>query len=335
MLIKDEKTVSSLSKQEGVEIWPIAKALAEFKEIDKYFGRLIRAKKDAYVAKVYDQRQSGYFIRIVAGVKAKLPTQACLYIKKSNFEQRVHNIIIAEENSELEIISGCLTGQSAQQAIHLGISEIFVKKEAKLTLTMVHKWNKTTKVRPRTAIKVEDGGLFVSNYVCLDSVKDLQMKPVCYLEGDKSRANFNSLVYAPPQSQIDLGVVVYLRGKNSRAKIASKIVCNQAKVINRGRLVGQGEKSKAHLECGGLIVSKRGMIRAIPEIEGQLANSDLSHEASIGQLSAEAIEYLMARGLSRDKAVSLLISGFLSLPKFKLPKEVEKEIGKIDFRKAT
>ena len=275
--------------------------------------------------------QSGYFIRIKRGIKSSLPIQTCLYIDKDKFEQKVHNIIIAEENSELNIISGCLTEESVKQAIHIGVSEIFVKRGAKLTFTMIHNWNVTITVRPRTVIKVEAGGYFVSNYVCLHPVKDLQMYPVCFLAGENAKASFNSLIYAHPKNKIDVGTRVFLKGKKSRAEVVSKIVCRQAKVINRGHLIGQGEKVKAHLDCGGLIISKKGVIHAIPEIETRLADVDLTHEAFIGKLSYEAVEYLMTRGLSQEKAISMLVTGFLDLSKFNLPKSVEEEISKINF----
>ena len=61
-------------------------------------------------------------------LKSRFPLQSCLMITQKNLEQRVHNIIIAEEDSKAHIITSCVQHSSVPNASHLGISEIYVKK---------------------------------------------------------------------------------------------------------------------------------------------------------------------------------------------------------------
>jgi Fe-S cluster assembly scaffold protein SufB len=37
----------------------------------------------------------------------------------------------------------------------------------------------------------------------------------------------------------------------------------------------------------------------------------LTHEAAIGKISEEELNYLRSRGLSKDEAVNLIVTGFL------------------------
>lgn len=83
-----------------------------------------------------------------ARAKAIHPIQACLYMDQDNIQQNVHNIIIAEEGAELHIISGCATSPHLKKGLHVGISEFFVKKNAKLSFTMIHNWSEGVAVRP-------------------------------------------------------------------------------------------------------------------------------------------------------------------------------------------
>ena len=53
----------------------------------------------------------------------------------------------------------------------MGISEFFVKKNAKLSFTMIHNWAEDMVVRPRSVAQVEEGGLFLNNYICMKPVK--------------------------------------------------------------------------------------------------------------------------------------------------------------------
>jgi len=77
-------------------------------------------------------QNDGYFIRTLPGIKTSLPVQACLYLSKPKFAQNVHNIIIAEENSELHIITGCTTSLGNEPGMHLGVSEFYIKRAPKL-----------------------------------------------------------------------------------------------------------------------------------------------------------------------------------------------------------
>ena len=117
-------------------------------------------------------------MRILKGAEIAFPLQSCLMITQKNLEQKVHNIIIAEEDSKAHIITSCLQHSNVPNASHMGISEIYVKKGAMLNFTMIHQWSEQTLVRPRSAAIVEDKATFVSNYVCMRPVRDIQMYPV-------------------------------------------------------------------------------------------------------------------------------------------------------------
>ena len=63
------------------------------------------------------------------------PVKACLYIDKENLSQYVHNLIIVEEGADLHVITGCAAASHLKRGLHMGISEFFVKKNAKLSFT--------------------------------------------------------------------------------------------------------------------------------------------------------------------------------------------------------
>ena len=55
----------------------------------------------------------------------------------------------------------------------------------------------------------------------------------------------------------------------------------------------------------------------------------MSHEAAVGKIARDEIEYLMARGLSEQVATSLIIKGFLSLEIVGLPPNLKKELDRM------
>jgi len=204
-----------------------------------------------------------------------------------------------------------------------------VKKNARVIFTMIHNWDETAVVRPRTAVRVEKGGRFTSNYICLRPVGDIQMNPVCELKGNSSRADFNSYIYAHPGSKLDLGGKIILNGEDSRGEIIYRSVNNQGTIYNRGNLVGAAKGIKAHLDCRGLIIKEGGIILAIPELEARAADIEMTHEAAIGRVDEEQIEYLRSRGMTQEEAVELIIKGFLDTKGANIPAAVKTELARI------
>jgi Fe-S cluster assembly scaffold protein SufB len=325
---KDLSVVHSRSTQEGMEIMDIEEALEQYDWLQEYWWKAVPVNMDKYTSRAELHQEHGYFIRSLPGAKSMYPLQACLYLEEDNLAQDVHNIIIAEEGSELHIITGCATGPHVTKGLHVGVSEFYIKKGAKLTFTMIHNWAEKVAVRPRSVTIVEEGGLFLSNYVCMHPVGTLQMYPTARLIGEGATARFNSILVAVSGSEMDVGSRVSLEARGTRAEIISRAITTGGKIIARGHINGLVPEIKAHLECKGLILSDEGVIHAIPELEGHRKDVDLSHEAAVGKIAQEEVEYLMARGLSEEEATATIVRGFLHVDIEGLPAELKAEMDK-------
>lgn len=322
---KDATVLHSLSSQEGLEVMPIRDALKRYDWLGEYYWKLVAVDTDKYTASAHLALQNGYVIRALPGSKVIYPVQACMYLDREGSSQNVHNLVIAEEGSELHIISGCATATHVRRGLHVGISEFYVKKNAKLSFTMIHHWASEMMVRPRSVGRVEEGGLFLNNYICLMPVKSLQMYPTTHLVGKGAVARFYNLLVGSPGSEIDVGGRIFLKEPGTRAEIVSRAITNGGNIIARGDLIGEVAGVKAHLECRGLILNG-GSIHAVPELEGRADGVEMSHEAAVGKIAQEEILYLMSRGLSEDKATSTIVRGFLNVDIPGLPPQLKAEI---------
>jgi Fe-S cluster assembly scaffold protein SufB len=325
---KDRSVLHSCASQLGVAVMPISKGLKTFPWLSDYLWRHIRPESDAFTTQAKNAPHEGYFIRCDPGVQAQNPVQACLYIAKEGFSQNVHNVVIAEEGSHLQVITGCATSPHLVSGLHVGVSEFYVKKGAQLHFTMIHDWGEKVNVRPRTYVHVEAGGVFVSNYISLKPVGSLQMNPTTHLAGEGAVARFNSMLVAGPGSSLDVGSRVVLDAPGTRAEIISRAIAAGGQIIARGELIGKATGIKAHLECKGLIL-KEGLMHAIPELRGYLPGVEMSHEAAVGKIDQREIEYLMARGVDEDEAVSTIVRGFLNVDIEGLPASLKNKIDKI------
>ncbi len=323
----DNTPMHTSVQDDGIEVMATSEAMAKYDWLKDYWWKAVSPDADKYTAHVALNKGDGYFIRAMPQAKTTFPVQACLYLAKAHLIQDVHNIIIAEEGSEIHIITGCTVSRD-EPGLHLGVSEFYIKKGAKVTFTMIHAWNPKTGVRPRTGAIVEEDGLFLSNYVIMKPVGSLQLNPLVICQGENATVRFNSVLVAQPGSRMDIGSRVLLNAPGSKAEIISRAITTGGDIIARGYIEGNEPEAKGHLECRGLIMTDSGTIHAIPELKGSLAGVDLSHEAAIGKIAEEEVEYLMARGFSRDEAKSAIIRGFLKVDIQGLPPMLNAEMQK-------
>lgn len=309
----------------GVEILPLGLAMKIHDGLNDYRWRLLKPEKDEYTRMAADNPHGGYVIRVKKGVKLDAPIQSCLMMHTNNVGQNVHNIVIIEEGAEAHILSGCTTTEADQSAAHIGISEFYVEKNASLTFTMVHNWGEKVDVRPRSAGQVEAGGIFQSNYISLKPVRNLQMYPSITMKGAGSVSRFNSVIVATEGSYMDVGNRVILDAPDTRTEIISHAIASGGHIVARGHIQANHSPSKGHLECQGLLLNK-GIIQAIPELDGRAEGAELSHEAAVGKIAREELDYLMIRGLTEEEASSAIIRGFLNIDIMGLPNELQAEI---------
>lgn len=326
----DQSEVFANIMYPGIEIMSTPNALEKYDWLSDYMWKAMAVDTDKYTATTELDGKSGYFIRSQPGTKMELPIQACMYIGDDAVRQTAHNIIIAEENSEINIITGCSTANHVKHAAHIGVSEFYLKKGSKVTFTMVHNWDKQVDVRPRTAVIMEDDSTYISNYILTSPVQNIQAYPTAYANGDNSKVFFQSILAGKEDSKIDQGSRTILSGNNSQSEMITRAISDdESTIITRGDLLGKSQDVRGHLECMGLILSDDSKIYSIPELRGECTNMELSHEAAVGKIAEDEIQYLMARGLTEDEAASMIVRGFLDIDIKGLPDELAKETKKL------
>ena len=322
----DTSVVYSQATAENLELLSITEALHKYDGLKEYWWKAVAPDADKYTAEAALDFSNGYFIRAKAGAKIIMPLQACMFLAQESLSQNVHNVIIAEENSELHIISGCRTSSDVTHGIHIGVSEFYVKEGAKLSFTMIHNWGPEVAVRPRSGAFVEQDATFISNYVCMKPVRSLQMYPTLRCVGPRATALSYSLLYAAEGSHMDVGARVIMDAEDCKSDVISRAITNGGEIISRGNITGLHPDVKGHLECRGLILGDHGRMLAVPELDGAVPGVDMSHEAAVGKIAEEEINYLMTRGLDENEATSAIVRGFLDVEIKGMPPALQEEM---------
>ena len=331
-VLKDSSLICSSSRQEGMEILPIADALEQYQWLrEKYYWNLVSMEESPLSREeACTKKPLGFFLRVKKGQKGGLPCQAGLYMSRDLERQVLHNVIILEEESELELITGCVSPPKNFQGEHLAVSETYIGKNARLTSTMVHSWSNSVRAVPYSATAVEEGGSFISNYISLRPAGIIESDPVTFLNGAGASAKYFSVILGSEKSTISLGGDVYLNAEGTSAELAHRAVCTGGRIIQKGLLTGKAE-CHAHVDCSGMLISpgKDGFIESIPGLRSHHTDARMSHEASIGRIAPQQVQYLMAHGLEEREAISMIVRGFLDTDIRGLGPELDRRISDI------
>ncbi len=333
IVICDHTQVCFESKaQEGYELLPIATALEKYPWLhERYFFHAVSDDQDEIVARCVKQDPPlGFYIHVKKGSKVSLPIQAAMYMKGDGIVQMIHNVIILEEDSQLQLITGCLAGHETRVGTHISIEEQYIGKRAKLVSTMVHAWGAEQYVYPHIGTIVEEGGRFESNYISLRPARHIVSNPQSWLTGKGASAKYLTVVFAPPDSVIETGGIVHMDAEETSAELAHRGVCTGGIMKQGGILVGNSQ-CKAHVDCAGMLLDcgEDGYIESVPGLQSRHPDARMSHEASIGKIAPEQVQYLMSRGMDEREAISMLIRGFLGADVEGLGAELDEQIAQI------
>ncbi|MEM3993271.1 MAG: SufD family Fe-S cluster assembly protein [Desulfurococcaceae archaeon] len=306
--------------REGLEKKPLAKELA---------WRLVNPASDKYTASAYLYGgEVGYFIYVPPYTKVPMPVYTCLAITTNNTVQFAHNIVYVDEGAEVNLVTGCAIPHGIKDGVHVGISEFYVARNAKLTFTMIHAWAEGLHVRPRTAVRVEEGGEYVSYYVTYSPVASIQTYPTVYLKKN-AKAHLASIIASSKKGVYDIGARSILEEPGASTENISRVVAkDESSVYARAEIEAIESDTKGHIECLGLLLSPRAVVSSIPIITSRKQGAVLSHEAAIGLIAQKEIDYLMSKGFSEDEAKAVLIRGFMNIDA-PIPPSIKKQVDQI------
>ena len=113
--------------------------------------------------------------------------------------------------------------------------------------------------------------------------------------------------------QADTGTKMIHLGKNTKSTIVSKgISADMSRNTYRG-LVKMGphaENARNYTQCDSMLVGNRCFANTFPTIEVACQTAQVEHEASTSKMNEEQLFYLQTRGLAREDAVNMIVSGF-------------------------
>ncbi len=263
---------------------------------------------------------TGVFIYVPPRTKLSAPLSACFAVDKG--AQEVHNVVAIGEGSSVTLFSTCVS--AGEGVSHSGFTEIYLGEGAELDLVMIHGWTKRTEVTAETAVLAGEGARFNELYLAFRSPANLTSR-VKVVAGRGASA-LASTLYVAGGGSSTLETHVELAEGASAEVISRVVVARGAAVRQPITIEAKGEGARGHIECRSLKLDPRSTVETVPALRSLHGEAQLTHEAAIGKISQEELEYLTSKGFSEDEAVALLVRGFLELGVRSLPPALKPQV---------
>lgn len=325
------KMLEELEKK-NVVFTSIEMAMKNYPElVKKYFGKIVNNNENKFAALNGAVFSGGSFIYIPPNTTLDRPLQSYFRINSKNMGQFERTLIIVDDNSSFHYVEGCTAPTYSESSLHAAVVEIYVGKNSRCRYSTIQNWAPNVYNLVTKRALVDDGGSM--EWIDGNIGSRVTMKyPCCVLKGDNSSGTCITISVATKEQEQDSGARMIHLGKNTKSNIISKSIARSGgNATYRGKvLINSGAvNSISNVKCDTLILDELSKSDTIPVNSCFNKTSSIEHEATVSKISEDNLFYLMSRGISRERAMELIVLGFLEKFREELPMEYAVELNQL------
>jgi Fe-S cluster assembly protein SufB len=324
----------------GIIFCSFSEAVREHPELVKqYLGSVVPHTDNFFASLNSAVFSDGSFAYIPKGVKCPMELSTYFRINAKDTGQFERTLIIADEGATVSYLEGCTAPMRDENQLHAAVVELVALDNATIKYSTVQNWypgdkqgkggiyNFVTKrglCKGRrskiTWTQVETGSAITWKY------------PSCILQGDSSVGEFYSVAVTNNYQQADTGTKMIHLGKNTRSTIVSKgISAGRGQNTYRGAVkIGKNaSNARNYSQCDSLLIGDRCGAHTFPYLEIKNTSASVEHEASTSKIGEDQIFYCEQRGIAKEDAINMIVSGFCKEVFRELPMEFAVEAQKL------
>lgn len=252
------------------------------------------------------------YLEVIKGVKIDKPVHLCFGILPKEAEQIINIKAKINDGSGIRLLAHCVFPE-ALNVVHKMQAEIEIGDDAFYEYNEVHFHGEGggITVLPEAKIKLGNNSRYIGNFSLLKGrvgAFDLNYQVEAL---ENSVVELNAKIYGYKEDKIKLREVAFLNGKGSRGLIKSRVAVKddaESEIISE--LTASAPEANGHVDCVE-IIQGNAKAKAIPIVNVTNELAKVTHEAAIGKVDKKQLETLMARGLTEEEAVYIVVSGIL------------------------
>ena len=324
----------------GIIFCSISNAMQNYPDlIKKYLGSVVPIGDNYYAALNSAVFTDGSFCYIPKNVNCPLDLSTYFRINDEKSGQFERTLLIADKNSKVNYLEGCTAPQYDTNQLHAAVVELIALKQASINYSTVQNWySGNNKGAGGIYNFVTKRGLCVGlkskiSWTQVETGSSVTWKyPSCLLVGNYSTGEFYSVALTNNYQQADTGTKMIHIGNYTKSQVISKsISAGKSKNTYRG-LINLNYKAfgaRNYSQCDSLLIGNQTNTNTFPLAITQNSTNRIEHEASTSKIGDEQIFYFLQRGISFEKGIELIISGFCQDVFNMLPLEFASEANKL------
>jgi len=342
-VVMDSVSVATSFKEKlaelGIIFCSFSEAVQKYPElVRKYMGTVVPKKDNFYAALNSAVFTDGSFAYIPKGVRCPMELSTYFRINEAQTGQFERTLVVADKDSYVSYLEGCTAPMRDENQLHAAVVELIALDDAEIKYSTVQNWYPGN----------EEGKGGIYNFVTKRGLCEKNAKiswtqvetgsavtwkyPSCILKGDNSVGEFYSVAVTNNHQQADTGTKMIHIGKNTKSTIISKGI--SAGVSNnsyRGLVkINKGATNARNFsQCDSLLMGDRCGAHTFPYIEASNSSAKVEHEATTSKIGEDQIFYCLQRGISEEKAISLIVNGYCKEVLNNLPMEFAVEAQKL------
>jgi Fe-S cluster assembly protein SufB len=324
----------------GIIFCSFSEAVREHPELVKqYLGSVVPYTDNFFATLNSAVFTDGSFVYVPKGVRCPMELSTYFRINAKDTGQFERTLIVCEEGATVSYLEGCTAPKRDENQLHAAVVELVALDNATIKYSTVQNWYPGDKqgkggiynfVTKRGLCK---GRRSKITWTQVETGSSITWKyPSCILQGDDSVGEFYSVAVTNNYQQADTGTKMIHLGKNTRSTIVSKgISAGRGQNTYRGAVkIGKNAaNARNYSQCDSLLIGDRCGAHTFPYLEIKNTSASVEHEASTSKIGEDQIFYCEQRGIAKEDAINMIVSGFCKEVFRELPMEFAVEAQKL------
>ena len=296
----------------GVVFTDLDAAAAEHPElVEPHLHDLVPTKRSRFTALHAAFRTGGTFLYVPRDTRVDLPLQTLTYVDVDGVAVFPHTLIVVEAGAEVTFIER-YASPDLTRAFSDAVTEIHVGEGAHVRYAAIQDWGAgmthlaVQRVRVGRDADIRTLSLgFGADLARTETEVELaepggfsEQLGVFFADGDQHFDHRSSQEHVAPNCTSDLLYKGALRDR-SRAVYSGWVYVRPG-----------AQRTDAMQTSRNVVLSEHAKADAIPNLEIEANDVKCGHAASVGPVDDDTLFYLESRGIARDEAERLIVSGF-------------------------
>jgi Fe-S cluster assembly protein SufD len=263
----------------------------------------------------------GIFLYVPRGVRLENPVRVTRWISEAGAAFFSRTLIVAEPTSQVSYVDEIVSDDFEAQTLASSAVEVITRDGAQVQYVAVQRMGSGAfyQSQQRT-LAYRDSTLDTLNVNLGASVSRVDLN--ARLLGPGANSDMLGLYFGDGDQHFDHNTSQDHVAPNARSDLLYKgALADRSRSVFRGiiRVHKGAQRTDAYQTNRNLLLSPNARADSLPNLEIEADDVRCSHAATVGQLDEDEVFYLMARGLPREQAERLVVTGFLGEVLRRLP----------------